>query len=110
MNVTLNDGLAEMGETINEMCESLREIAITPGIKVIKDGAFSDFTRTTAENLNDGLEEMGNEAFFFSILLGAEIVIPPTVKAMRCEAFKVCSGLMTVTLGNSLPHSRTAQL
>lgn len=102
--------MGETGETINEMCESLREIAITPGINVIKDGAFNDFTRTTAENLNDGLEEMGNEAFFLSILLGADIAMPPTVKAIRCEAFKVCSGLMTVTLGNSLPHSRTAQL
>jgi hypothetical protein len=70
MNVTLNDGLGEMVETINEMCESLREIAITPGMNVIKDGAFNDFTRTTAENLNDGLEEMGNEAFFFSISFG----------------------------------------
>lgn len=52
-------------------------------------------------NLVAGLEEIGTNAFRECTSLH-EIVIPPTVKAMKGSAFEDCSTLSSVNLGEGL--------
>jgi hypothetical protein len=50
--------------------------------------------------LNDGLEEIGAEAFHATSL--KQIMIPKAVKVIKKGAFRNCYGLTTVTLGEGL--------
>ncbi len=51
--------------------------------------------------LNNGLEEIGEEVFYRCRSIEG-IVIPPTVKAIKDQAFSECLGLTTVILNNGL--------
>ncbi len=83
-----------------EDCRSLREILFHPSVRAIKRGAFEDFSGLTTAILNDGLEEIGERAFWGCALV--RIHIPPLVRAIKYCAFADCSGLTTAILNDGL--------
>lgn len=74
---------------------------IRDAVKSIKDGAFSHCRRLDTSTLGDGLEDIGEKAFWCSRSL-QHIVIPNAVKAIQKRAFSNCTDLMTVTFGGRL--------
>ncbi len=59
----------------------LVRIDIPPSVRAIKKWAFLNCSALTTAILNDGLEEIGEEAFCGSALEG--IGIPPSVRAIK---------------------------
>ena len=94
-NVTLGDGLEEIGSHAFGYCTSLREIVIPNAVKVIKHNAFSLCTGLTTVTLGDGLEEIQSEAFNNCTSL-QRIVIPPAVKEIDDNVFRGCTNLTNV--------------
>jgi hypothetical protein len=56
-------------------------INIPPSVKAIEKRAFCDCSALTTAILNNGLEEIGEEAFCGSALV--RIDIPPSVRAIK---------------------------
>ncbi len=65
------------------------------------DYAFHLCVQLTTVNGGEGLEEIGESAFYGRKSL-QEITIHPTVKAIKDKAFVLCLQLMTVTGGKGL--------
>ena len=74
---------------------------IPNNVRKISYEAFGHCRGLTTVTLDDGLEEIGEEAFNGCTSL-QEIVIPNNVRKISFEAFIDCSGLTTVTLGDGL--------
>ena len=55
----LNDNLAEMGEAVFGLCESLKRIDIPNGIKFLELGAFIDCTSLEDVKLPNTLSDIG---------------------------------------------------
>ena len=69
--------------------------------KIRKSQAFSKCLGLTIVNLGQGLEEIGDLAFYDCISLH-EILIPLAVKKIKDDAFRGCSGLTVVNIGERL--------
>ena len=76
-------------------------VRVHPSVRVIKDFAFKQCSTLTTVILNDGLEEIGEDAFSSCTSLRG-IDVPPTVKSIKDFAFFQCSTLTTVTLHDGL--------
>lgn len=75
-------------------------ITIGSDVKSIGEGAFYDFTSLGGSLiLNEGLEEIGDEAFAWSCI--SSVSIPSTVKTIGDSAFYRCTELAEVTLGEN---------
>ena len=79
----------------------LVRIDIPPSVRAIKWNAFCDCSGLTTAILNDGLEEIGKEAFGRCRAL-ERIDIPPSVRAIKDCAFSDCSGLTPAVLNDGL--------
>ena len=89
------------GQNDNDIPGDVIHVIIHPSVKAIDDSAFYNRRLFTIAILNDGLEEMGERAFSYSVSL-EQTVIPNAIKAIRKGAFNDCSELTTVTRGNGL--------
>lgn len=79
-------------------------VRVHPSVKSIDQWTFlySGLSSSlTTVDLGDGVEEIGESAFRCFRLL-VSIVIPPSVKLIKDEAFSDCDGLTAVTLGAGL--------
>jgi hypothetical protein len=81
--------------------EDVIHVIVHLSVKAIKYYAFWDHRELVTVILNDGLEEIGYQAFFSCTFL-EPIVIPNSIRTIMDGAFSNCSGLMTVTLGDGL--------
>ncbi len=70
-------------------------------MKEIKERAFYRCAQLTAVNGGEGLEEIGEGAFFGCTLLH-EFFIPPAVKAIKDHAFGACTQMTIVNSGKGL--------
>jgi hypothetical protein len=76
-------------------------INIPSSIRAIKNYAFYDCLQLATAILNDGLEEIGERAFYKCRSL-CKIKFPPSVSAIKDFAFHGCSGLATAILNDGL--------
>ncbi len=75
-------------------------VRIHSSVRMIQGEAFWRRRQLRIVILNDGLEEIGKDAFSFCAL--REIIIPNAVKRIQEYAFSNCYGLTAVALGNGL--------
>jgi len=66
----------------------MERIDIPPSIRAIRGGAFYGCSLLTTAILNDGLEEIGANAFYGCALV--RIDIPPAFRAIKFGAFYWC--------------------
>jgi hypothetical protein len=76
-------------------------VNVHPSVKAIKYQAFYGCSQLSIANLGEGLEEIGEAAFFECTSLN-EITNLSAVKTIKKEAFYRCSQLTIVTLGEGL--------
>lgn len=115
--VTIPEGITEIGKEAFIRCYELSKVVIPEGIKTIGDWAFFECTKLKEVVLPNSLEVIGGGAFFLCPLTdlsipegvttiggGAfrysellKIVIPKSVKSIGGRAFNVHSGLANVS-------------
>jgi|688.fasta_scaffold129937_1 hypothetical protein len=82
-------------------CDSLREITITPTVRLIEDKAFYRCSLLTTVNGGESLKMIERRAFSYCTSL-REITISPYVTVIEKETFDHCSELTTVNGGDGL--------
>jgi hypothetical protein len=82
-------------------CDSLREITITPTVRLIEDKAFYRCSLLTTVNGGESLKMIERRAFSYCTSL-REITISPYVTVIEKETFDHCSELTTVNGGEGL--------
>ena len=91
-----------LGQKDNKYCffcgTSLTSVTIPSSVKKISRKAFFQIPSLTSIELNEGLEEIGDEVFSRSSI--KELTIPSTVVKIRNNAFGFCSMLTHVTMLN----------
>jgi aerobic-type carbon monoxide dehydrogenase small subunit (CoxS/CutS family) len=101
--VTIGNGLKEiLGAWVLNNCTLLEDIVVIPNaVKMIEDHTLGNCSGSTTVTLDEGLEEIGEEACYSCTLL-QHMVIPNAIKTIEDHAFRSCSGLTTVTIGIGL--------
>jgi hypothetical protein len=89
------------GQDASDIQRDVINVRVHLSVKAIKDRAFKYCEQLTTVILNDGLEQIGEEAFRQCTSL-QHIMIPPTVKAIQRRAFYDCSRLTTINLSDGL--------
>ena len=89
------------GQESGDIPRDVTHVKVHPSVKVIKGSAFIHCSQLMNVELCEGLEKIGNRAFYSCTSL-CRIVIPKTVKVIGVEAFKSCSQLTNVELCEGL--------
>ena len=100
-DVTIPDGVTEIGSNAFENCEALTGIAIPASVTKIGMSAFSGCTGLKDVQLSKGLEEIGTTSFSNCTSL-ASIQVPETVSVLRMGAFNMCTALTEIQLEEGL--------
>ena len=101
IEVVLNDGLREIGNSAFRDCKALQEITVPFTVTQISTYAFHDCSNLREVVLNDGVREIGNYAFNKCHSLRS-INIPSTVTEIGKGAFSYCTNLREVVLNEGL--------
>lgn len=80
-------------------CESLMEVNIGPNVKRIPDNCFEDCIELKKVRLNEGLEEIGKNAFARTQI--TKVKLPSTIKLVDAYAFSDCQHLSSFTIPES---------
>ena len=122
--VTIPDGVKEIGKGAFAYCHTLEKIIIPEGVEKIDEKAFNDCTRLQEVTFPSTMKTVGKEAFFecvslktvnlndglISIGVGSffqcrsmkSIVIPGSVTELGDYAFAWCEKLKTAEIGGAL--------
>jgi len=103
-SVTLHNNLQSYGTYIFRYCTALKSITIPDNWTMIPAGTF-EFCENLEEVVfpSEGVVEIGSAAFSgCKKLTSSKFSIPSSVKTIKTEAFKNCTGLTTITLPDSL--------
>ena len=120
-DVTIPEGVTEIGYSAFEGCTGLTSVTIPAGVTEIGDGAFEGCTGLTSVTIPEGVKEIGSEAFkgchkladaqgmvvFRGILFdytgpGGDVTIPAGVTEISGGAFEDCTGLTSIALPRSI--------
>ena len=85
-NITIPEGITEIGKEAFAWCMMLESITIPDSVKIIGDLAFSDCERAKTVKLGKGVESIGNGAFYCCFLI-TEIELPQSLKYLGGSAF-----------------------
>ncbi len=96
-SVTIPEGVTEIGEKAFSDCTSLTSVTIPDGVAVIDYRAFSGCKKLTSVTIPKGITEIGNYAFSGCTRL-TSVTIPEGVKVIGSEAFSDCKKLTGVTI------------
>ena len=99
--VTLCEGIAEMGSNIFCNCTSIKEIRLPDSMRKIGGYAFQDCTELEEITLNRGLTEIGVGIFKGCGKLTGTMILPDSVTTIRQDAF-VDSSLSGIHVGSGL--------
>ena len=101
VEVVINDGLREMGESAFYGCSSLQSISIPSTITKIGTFVFDSCIGLEEVVLKEGLKEIGHKAFANCKALQS-ITIPSTVEMIDTSAFFSCTEMREVILNDGL--------
>jgi len=99
--VTLPEGLVEIGNSVFENCSSLTELTVPDSVTVIGESAFRMCSSLKTVELGNSLETIGRSAFLGDHSL-TEIEIPDSVRSLGYGAFEDCRVLKRVALSKNL--------
>ncbi len=100
--LTLSDSLTYLGKGAFINCRKLiGAVTVPAGVGVLNDAVFSGCSGLVEVALEDGIEAIGNKAFYGCYNL-SDITIPASVTAIGDEAFSECERLTAVELPESL--------
>ena len=81
-------------------CNTVKKVILGYGVKSIAYGTFKDNANIKEVVMYNGLEKIGDRAFYNSGI--TSVTIPSTVKEVGEFAFAYCSALESITLGDNL--------
>ena len=99
--ITISEGVTNIGEDAFISCRNLPEIVLPKGIKSIERGAFYSCANLVKASLPQGLTSIGQSAFSNCYSL-TEIIIPDGVESVGKYAFWRCYELEKVQIPTSL--------
>jgi hypothetical protein len=99
--VTIPEGVTEIGETAFLRCGSLTGVTIPGSVKVIGRSAFANCENLTRVNLGEGVTEISRMAFSACLAL-ADVAIPGSVRTIGANAFDNCWSLSGVTFSEGV--------
>ncbi len=79
------------------MCESIKSITISRGVKTIGENAFNGCVNLTSVSIYDTLEVIGAQAFKDCTTLQT-VIIPKSVKKIGAGVFRNCNNLSEITV------------
>lgn len=85
-NITIPEGITEIGEEAFAWCVMLESIVIPDSVKIIGDLAFADCERAKTLKLGKSIESIGNGAFYCCFLI-TEVKLPQSLKTLGSNAF-----------------------
>ncbi|MBQ7705059.1 MAG: leucine-rich repeat domain-containing protein, partial [Selenomonadaceae bacterium] len=112
-SVNIPNSVTKIGDKAFYCCSGLTEINIPNSVKIIGDEAFSteydvigagevlQSMSLRKVNISDGVEEIGDYAFYCCENL-TEITIPNSVKKIGASAFSRCRGLTEINIPSSV--------
>src|SRR5574344_1780451 len=100
-DVTIPDGITEIGDRAFSWCTILKSIIISDSVTHIGINAFYDCSGLTSVIIPNSVTSIGNWAFYNCGSLKS-ITIPNSVTTIGDYAFYGCSGLTSVTIPNSV--------
>ncbi len=100
-NITLADGLKEIGSYAFEGCNKITGITIPDGVTSIKWGAFRNCTSLNIIMIPDSVTSMGDSAFYGCSSL-TSVTIGNGVTSIENNTFYGCSSLTSITIPNSV--------
>ena len=100
-NISLPDGMTNIGNWAFEGCSALTQVTIPDGVTSIGESAYLDCSALTQVNIPDGVESIGEYAFSRCSAL-TQVTIGNSVESIGNYAFYECSALTQVTIGNSV--------
>lgn len=99
-DVTLGNGIAEIGASAFYNCNSLESIVIPNGVTTIGNSAFQSCDSLKNITIPEKVETIGMNAFRSCTSL-TSVSIPESVKTVTMWAFKDCSSLTNVSIPGS---------
>ena len=100
-NISLPEGVEELGQYVFYDCKQLRTIDIPTTLKSIGTAAFSDCNALQTVNLTEGLVTIGATAFYQCAALDG-ITLPESVTTIGRGAFEGCSSLSSINIPASV--------
>jgi len=100
-NVTISDGVTEIGEEEFTLRASLTSITIPDSVTSIGVRAFSSCDGLTSVTLGKGVQTICELAFWGCSKL-TSITIPDSVTSIGNSAFSTCNGLASAIIGKSV--------
>lgn len=85
-NITIPEGITEIGKEAFAWCMMLESITIPDSVKIIGELAFTDCEKAKTLKLGKGVESIGNAAFYCCSLI-TEIELPQSLKYLGGSAF-----------------------
>lgn len=93
--ITIPDSIGKIGKNIFWGCESLEQVTFPEGTEKIPDGCFIGCSSLTEFEYPESVTEIGEQAFFQSGLVSADI--PDTVTVIGADAFNMCQKITSLT-------------
>ena len=93
--------LYEGGKVAEALRSKLTHVRVAPQVAEIPDDAFSDCKKLVDVQLNDGLQVIGERAFYYCVALRS-VTVPSTVTELGEEAFNGCSMLAELQLNEGV--------
>ncbi len=97
-NVTINNGVSNIGNCAFSQCRYLNKISIPNSVKKIGTRAFWQCKEIKSINFPNSIEEYGSEAFLVS---GLTSIVIPSGKILA-GAFSTCTSLKKVVIGKNV--------
>ena len=97
VSVNIPEGVKEIGRSAFRDCKSLASVTIPEGVTEIGAYAFEGCTSLTSVIIPEGVTEIGRDAFVRCTSL-ASVTIPEGVTKIGNEAFEDCTSLASVTI------------
>jgi hypothetical protein len=89
------------GQCGGDILRDVTHVRVHPSVRAIKNWAFNECRQLSPVILGNGLEEIGERAFYECTSL-VRIAIPPAVQVIKDCAFSGCSGLTAADLNDGL--------